>query len=51
MTDPKYDLEDRLLTYAAAIIRLVEGMPNTRAANAVAGEIRRSGTSPRLNQG
>ncbi len=40
-----YDLEERLLEYAARIVRLVEKLPNTRAGNHVAGQLLRSGTS------
>jgi four helix bundle protein len=47
----KYDLEERLLKYAAAIIRLVEQLPNTRAGNHVAGQLLRAGTSPLPNHG
>ena len=47
----KYDLEDRLLEFATEIIRLVEQMPATRAANHVSGQILRSGTSPLFNHG
>ena len=46
-----FDLEDRLLDYAAAIIRLVEDLPKTRAGNHVAGQLLRSGTSPLPNHG
>jgi four helix bundle protein len=46
-----YDLEKRLLEYAARIIRLVEKLPNTRAGNHVAGQLLRSGTSPLPNHG
>jgi len=46
-----YDLEDRLLTYAAEIIRLTEGLPHTRSGNHVAGQLLRSGTSPLPNHG
>src|SRR6267378_8247793 len=46
-----YDLEKRLLEYAAGIIRLVEKLPNTRAGNHVAGQLLRSGTSPLPNHG
>ena len=42
----KFDLEDRLLEFASAIIDLSEGLPNTRAGNHVAGQILRSGTAP-----
>src|SRR5205809_8091643 len=46
MKEPLYDLEERLLDYAANIVRLVERLPNTRAGNHVAGQFLRSGTSP-----
>ncbi len=46
-----YDLEQRLLDYAASIVRLVEEMPKTRAANHIGGQLLRSGTSPLLNHG
>ena len=47
----KYDLADRLLEYAAAIVRLVEEMDVTRAGNHVGGQLLRSGTSPLFNHG
>jgi four helix bundle protein len=46
-----YDLEERLLDYAAAIIRAVEELPKTRAGNHIAGQLLRSGTSPLPNHG
>ena len=46
-----YDLEERLLNFAARIIRLAEQLPNTRAGNHVAGQLLRSGTSPLPNHG
>jgi len=46
-----YDLEERLLAYAASIIRVVESLPTSRAANHVAGQLLRSGTSPLANHG
>jgi four helix bundle protein len=46
-----YDLEQRLLEYAAAIIRLVEQLPASRAGNHVAGQLLRSGTSALPNHG
>jgi len=51
MTTKEYDLEERLLNYAAQIIRLVESLPETRAGNHVAGQLLRSGTSPLPNRG
>ena len=47
----KFDLEERLLQFASAIIDLSEKLPNTRAGNHVAGQILRSGTSPFPNHG
>ena len=46
-----YDLEERLLNYAAAVIRAVDDLPKTRAGNHVAGQLLRSGTSPLSNHG
>ncbi len=51
MITKEYDLEDRLLDYAAQIIRLAESLPQTRAGNHVAGQLLRSGTSPLPNHG
>ena len=47
----KYDLEERLLEFASAVIDLSEKLPGTRAGNHVAGQILRSGTSPYPNHG
>jgi len=51
MNQLKFDLEDRLLDYAADIIRLVEQIPLTRAGNHIANQLIRSGTSPLPNHG
>ena len=51
MKEKQYDLEERLLDYAANIIRLVERLPDTRAGNHVAGQLLRCGTSPLPNHG
>jgi four helix bundle protein len=51
MKERQYDLEERLLEYAANIIRLVERMPVTRAGNHVASQLLRCGTSPLPNHG
>jgi four helix bundle protein len=48
---PEYDLEERLLKYAAAVIRIVEKTPESRSANHVVGQLLRSGTSPLPNHG
>ncbi len=47
----RFDLEDRLLEFSARIIRLVDGLANTRAANHIAGQLLRCGTSPYGNHG
>ena len=47
----KYDLEDRLLEYAARIIRLTDALPRTWAGAHVADQLLRSGTSPLSNHG
>ena len=47
----KYDLDERLLAFAAAVIKLSELLPPSRAGNHVAGQILRSGTSPYPNHG
>jgi four helix bundle protein len=47
----RFDLEGRLLEFSARIIRLVDALPNTRAANHVAGQLLRCGTSPYGNHG
>ena len=46
-----YDLEDRLLEFAANIVELVESLPTTRAGNHIAGQLIRSGTSALSNHG
>ena len=47
----KFDLEERLLDFAVEIIEITEALPNTRAANHIAGQLLRSGTSPYGNHG
>ena len=47
----KYDLEDRLLDFAAAVIRVAERLPPGRTGNHVAGQLLRCGTSPLPNHG
>jgi four helix bundle protein len=49
--EPRYDLEDRLLEYAARVIRLVDALPATRAGRHVADQLLRCGTSPLANHG
>jgi four helix bundle protein len=47
----KFDLEDRLLEFASAVIDLSESLPATRAGTHIAGQVLRSGTSPYPNHG
>jgi four helix bundle protein len=47
----RYDLEDRLLGFAANIVDLTEALPTTRAGNHIAGQLLRCGTSPLSNHG
>ena len=47
----RFDLEDRMLEFASAVIDLSEMLPDRRAGNHVAGQILRSGTSPYPNHG
>ena len=48
---PNFDLEDRLLQFSTRIIRLVDALPNTRAASHLAGQLLRCATSPYGNHG
>ncbi len=50
-THRNFDLEERLLEYAAAIVRFTEGMSRTQAGIHVAGQLLRSGTSALPNHG
>ena len=47
----RFDLEERLLAFSAQIIEIVDALPNTRAANHIAGQLLRCGTSPYGNHG
>ena len=46
-----FDLEERLLEYAARVIRLVDSLFSTKSATHVGGQLLRSGTSPLSNHG
>ena len=46
-----YDLEERLCTFAVAVIDVSEKLPNNRPGNHLAGQLLRSGTSPYGNHG
>src|SRR5882762_6246461 len=41
-----FDLEERLLQYAARVIRLASRLPRDRSGNHIANQFLRSGTSP-----
>ncbi len=45
----QYDLQERLLDYAARIVRMTGRMPRNRAGNHIAGQLLRAGTSPLAN--
>jgi len=47
----RFDLDERLLDFAAEIVRLTERLPRTMAAQHVAGQVLRSGTSALPNHG
>ncbi len=47
----QYDLEERVLEYAARIVRLAEALPNSAAGRHVSGQVLRSGTSPMAQHG
>jgi four helix bundle protein len=50
-TGRRYDLEERLLEFASAVIDVSEKLPNSRAGNHIAGQFLRAGTSPYGNHG
>lgn len=47
----KYDIEDRCVVFGAAVVKLTDGLPNTKAANHLGGQLLRSGTAPALHYG
>lgn len=47
----KQTLEERLINFAVLIVDITATMPETKAANHLAGQLLRSGTSPALNYG
>ena len=51
MPAPRYDLEDRLINFAAQICLLIDRFPTTAIARHVATQLMRSGTSPFANYG
>ena len=49
MSERRYDLEDRLIRFGAAVCRLADQLPATGVARHVAGQIMRCATSPLAN--
>ena len=47
----QFDLEDRLLEFAARLTKLLDALPNSRTGNHVAGQLLRCGTSPFAHHG
>ena len=47
----KYNLQDRLINFAAMIIEIVNHLPADRVGNHLGQQLLRSGTSPALNYG
>jgi len=47
----KYDLEERLISFALLVIRIVEILPDNKVGNHIGGQLLRSGTSPAFNYG
>ena len=50
-TEAKFDLEDRLLEFTTALLKLVDALPTSRAGNHISGQLLRCGTSPFANHG
>lgn len=49
--DNKFDLEDRLIDFAARCIKVASALPADKAGQHLMGQLTRSGTSPALNYG
>jgi four helix bundle protein len=47
----KYDLEQRLIRFSVSVIKMMDTLPQDRAANHLAGQLVRSGTAPALLYG
>jgi four helix bundle protein len=50
-SERRFDLEDRLLEYAARILKLCEKLPRTQAGKHIPGQLLRSGTAPLSHHG
>ncbi len=51
MSQPKYDLEERLIDFAVMALNLVEKLPKTYVGKYYGSQLTRSGSSPALNYG
>ena len=51
MKEKKFDIEERLIDFAVEIVLFTEGLPNSKSALHLGGQLLRSGTSPSLNYG
>jgi four helix bundle protein len=51
MKEQKFDLEERLVDFAARCIKVSVTLPATKAGQHLSGQLCRSGTSPALNYG
>jgi four helix bundle protein len=49
--EKRFDLEERLIDFAAAMIDISEALPKTLAGNHLGSQLLRSGTSPALHYG
>ncbi|NTS39737.1 four helix bundle protein [Flavisolibacter sp. BT320] len=49
--EKKYDLEERLIDFAADVIDISEALPRSLAGNHLGSQLLRSGTSPALHYG
>jgi four helix bundle protein len=51
MEGKKYDIEERLIDFAVAVIFFVENLHDKKGSNHMGGQLLRSGVSPSLNYG
>ena len=47
----KYDIEERCIVFAAAVVKYTDNMPDSTAGRHLAGQLLRSGTAPALHYG
>jgi four helix bundle protein len=51
MKEQKFDLEDRLITFAVRVIRVTEALPRTSVGRHIRDQLTRAGTAPAANYG